>query len=229
MSASTGHERTIRSFVRRIGRMTPAQARALETLWARYGVEQSSDTLNFVSLYSRVAPVILEIGFGNGEAMVEQARQHPDRDYLGIEVHLPGIGHCLLRAEEENISNLRLIANDAIEVLQDQIADGAIDRVNLYFPDPWPKQRHHKRRIVQAEFLRQVATKLRPDGDFFVATDWSDYAVHIDEVLAVDRCFEVIERREHAADAPIDRVTTKFERRGIGKGHTIWDWHLRRV
>ena len=229
MSTSASHKRTIRSFVRRTGRKTPAQERALETLWVRYGVDHSAEALDFATLFDRQASVVLEIGFGNGDALVDQARHHPDRDYLGVEVHLPGIGHCLLRAEQEDISNLRVIADDAIDVLQNRIADGSIDRVNLYFPDPWPKKRHHKRRLIQSDFLRQVATKLRPDGDFFVATDWFDYAEHIDEVLDVERCFAVIERREHAADAPMDRVNTRFERRGIGKGHAIWDWHLRRV
>ena len=209
--------------------MTPAQERALERLWPVYGMNSSSAPLDFTALYGRRAPVVLEIGFGNGEVLVENARQHPDLDYLGIEVHLPGMGNCLLRSEKAGLSNLRLIARDAIDVLQYQIARVSLDRVNLYFPDPWPKKRHHKRRIVQPDFLRLVAQKLASNGELFIATDWADYARHIDEVLAQAKCFDLIERREHTDDARPDRVTSKFERRGIALGHTIWDWQLRRV
>jgi len=229
MPTPTGNKRTIRSFVRRTGRMTSGQTSALERLWPLYGIEASSGVLNFTTLFSRSAAVVLEIGFGNGDTLVEQARQHPELDYLGIEVHEPGVGHCLMQAEKEGVSNLRLITHDAIDVLQDQIADSSLDRVNLYFPDPWPKKRHHKRRIIQLEFLTRIAQKLRQDGSFFIATDWAGYAEHIDAILALDPFFELVERREHAGDAPLDRVTTKFERRGLGKGHDIWDWQLRRV
>ena len=229
MPTPTGNKRTIRSFVRRTGRMTSGQASALERLWPVYGVESSSGVLNFTTLFGRSAPVVLEIGFGNGDTLVEQARQHPDLDYLGIEVHEPGVGHCLMQAEKQDVSNLRLVTHDAIDVLQDQITDNSLDRVNLYFPDPWPKKRHHKRRIIQLVFLARIAQKLRQDGSFFIATDWAGYAEHIDAILALDPFFELVERREHAGDAPLDRVTTKFERRGLGKGHDIWDWQLRRV
>lgn len=229
MPTATGQQRTIRSFVRRTGRMTSGQASALERLWPVYGVEVSSGVLNFATLFGRSAPVVLEIGFGNGDTLVEHARQHPQSDYLGVEVHVPGVGHCLMQAEKKGVSNLRLITHDAIDVLQGQIADRSLDRVNLYFPDPWPKKRHHKRRIIQLEFLARIAQKLRQDGSFFIATDWAGYAEHIDAVLALDPCFELVARREHAGDAPLDRVTTRFERRGLGKGHAIWDWQLRRV
>lgn len=229
MPTPPGNNRTIRSFVRRTGRMTSGQASALESLWPVYGVEATSGTLNFATLFGRSAPVVLEIGFGNGDTLVTQAHEHPERDYLGIEVHLPGVGHCLMQAEKEGASNLRIITHDAIDVLAGQIADSTLARVNLYFPDPWPKKRHRKRRIVQLEFLKQIAQKLRQDGDFFIATDWAGYAEHIDAVLALDACFTLVERRRHAGDAPLDRVTTRFERRGLGKGHAIWDWQLRRV
>lgn len=229
MPTPTGHKRSILSFVRRTGRMTSGQASALERLWPAYGVEASAGVLNFTVLFGRNAPVVLEIGFGNGDTLVEQARQHPELNYLGVEVHVPGVGHCLMQAEKDDVSNLRLITHDAIEVLQNQIADDTLDRVNLYFADPWPKKRHHKRRIIQLEFLAQIAQKLRQGGGFFIATDWAGYAEHIDAVLALDHCFELVERREHAGDAPLDRVTTKFERRGLGKGHAIRDWQLRRV
>jgi len=226
---STGKPRTIRSFVRRTGRMTSGQASALERLWPEYGVDIAAGQLDFTELFGRSAPVVLEIGFGNGDTLVEQARQSPELDYLGVEVHVPGVGHCLMQAEKKGVSNLRLVAHDAMEVLETQIADSTLARVNLYFPDPWPKKRHHKRRIIQLEFLRRIARKLRQDGDFFIATDWAGYAEHIDEVIALDACFEQTERRKHAGEAPLGRDTTKFERRGLGKGHAIWDWHLRRV
>jgi len=209
--------------------MTSGQASALERLWPKYGVDIAAGQLSFTALFGRSAPIVLEIGFGNGDTLVEQARQNPQLDYLGIEVHVPGVGHCLMQAEKEGVGNLRLIAHDAIDVLDAQIADVSLARVNLYFPDPWPKKRHQKRRIIQPEFLRRIACKLEQNGDFFIATDWAGYAGHIDEIIALVTCFERIERREHAGDAPLDRVTTKFERRGLGKGHAIWDWHLRRV
>lgn len=209
--------------------MTSGQAGALERLWPEFGIDIAAEPLDFTGLFGRSAPVVLEIGFGNGDTLVEQARQNPELDFLGVEVHVPGVGHCLMQAEKEGISNLRLIAHDAIDVLQTQIADSSLTRVNLYFPDPWPKKRHHKRRIIQPEFLRRIAHKLRQNGDFFIATDWAGYAEHIDEIIALDACFEQIERRKHAGEAPLDRVTTKFERRGLGKGHAIWDWHLRQV
>ncbi len=229
MPNPTRNKRTIHSFVRRTGRITAAQQAALKNLWPRYGIDNSVEMLDFDAVFSRRAPVVLEIGFGNGESMVEQARLHAELDFVGVEVHLPGVGHCLLQAEKDGVSNLRVMAGDAIEVLQQQIADGTLYRVNLYFPDPWPKKRHHKRRIIQTAFLQQLARKLEPEGEFFIATDWADYARHINEVIAFETCFKTVEKREHAADAPLDRGTTKFERRGRRLGHTIWDWRLRRV
>ena len=146
----------IRSFVRRRGRMTAAQRRALTELWPRYGVEYSPAPLDLAALFGREAPRILEIGFGNGEALVEQARQNPNLDYLGIEVHEPGIGHCLLEANRQKIANLRLIQYDAVPVIRDQIPKASLRSINLFFPDPWPKKRHHKRRLVQPEFVALV-------------------------------------------------------------------------
>lgn len=220
--------RSIRSFVRRTGRKTPGQERALKELWPSCGIVDSVELLDFTQIFGRKAPVVLEIGFGNGESLVEQASLHPDLNYLGIEVHMPGIGHCLLHIEKKGVSNVRLLAHDAIDVLHSRISDAALARVNLYFPDPWPKTRHHKRRLIQVPFLQMCASKLGQDGSLFIATDWANYAQHIDEVIEQLPCFELINRREHAGNAPIDRVTTKFERRGLGKGHKIWDWQLRK-
>jgi len=222
------HPRRIRSFVRRAGRLTPSQARALELAWPEWGIDYDGKAFDMPAVFSRDAPIVLEIGFGNGDTLVEQAAADPERDYIGIEVHEPGIGHCLLRIEDQGISNLRLIAHDAVEVLKHSIADESLSRVNIYFPDPWPKKRHHKRRLLQPTFLALIAGKLTASGELRIATDWANYAEHIDEVLAGTDLFTVVERREHTGEAPLDRPTTKFERRGLRHGHAIWDWDLAR-
>lgn len=222
------HPRKIKSFVRRAGRITPSQTRALRELWPAYGIEYSPEPLPFDELFGRAAPLVLEVGFGNGDTLVEQAANDPGRDYLGIEVHEPGVGHCLLAAAAGAVQNLRLMQHDAIEVLRHCIGDSALSRINLYFPDPWPKKRHHKRRIVQQEFLDLAARKLDATGELFIATDWANYAEHIDEAIAASEDFTVAERVEHDGDSPLDRPTTKFERRGFRKGHRIWDWRIQR-
>ena len=220
--------RSVRSFVRRTGRITPAQRDAIDRLWPRYGADFCGSKLDLDSHFGRRAGRVLEIGFGDGESLVLQASSNPELDYLGIEVHRPGIGHCLLRAEAQNVRNLRLICHDAVEVLKEQIADRALDRVNLYFPDPWPKKRHHKRRLVQNDFLELVAAKLVPGGSLYIATDWQNYAEHIDSVVAAGSAFRASERRVHDGDDPLDRPTTKFERRGLLQGHKITEWRLAR-
>ena len=176
--------RRIRSYVLRSGRTTPAQERAISRLWPRFGLEFTPAPLDFVAVFGRDAPRVLEIGFGDGDTLVEQAAADPACDYIGIEVHKPGIGHCLLRAEVLDIDNLRVIAHDAVEVLEKQIPAGSLRRINLYFPDPWPKKRHHKRRLVQPRFLALAAAALEPGGTLRIATDWHNYAEHIDEVIA---------------------------------------------
>ena len=171
---------------------------------------------------------MLEIGFGNGESLVEYASLHPELNYVGVEVHMPGIGHCLLHVEESGVSNVRLIAHDAIDIIQRRLNDAALARLNLYFPDPWPKKRHHKRRLIQPAFLEMCARKLEQGGEIFIATDWENYAHHIDEVIGASEFVDLVDRREHEGESPIDRVSTKFERRGLGKGHKIRDWQLRK-
>jgi tRNA (guanine-N7-)-methyltransferase len=218
--------RPIRSFVRRTGRMTPSQQKALDELMPQSGIKFAQQLLNLEANYGRRAPIVLEIGFGNGETLVQQASDNPGQDYLGIEVHEPGIGHCLLTAREAGVSNIRLIAHDAIEVLEQQIPLDSLQRINLYFPDPWPKKRHHKRRIVQPDFLDLCADRLQANGSLHIATDWANYAEHIDQTLAASERFECSERREHDGDKPLDRPMTKFERRGLRKGHRIVDWRF---
>ncbi|MEL7186254.1 MAG: tRNA (guanosine(46)-N7)-methyltransferase TrmB [Pseudomonadota bacterium] len=229
MQDQDNHKRTIRSFVRRTGRITPSQQAALDELWPRYGLEYRPGIVDFDEVFGRAAPRVLEIGFGNGETLVAQAVENPDTDFIGVEVHEPGVGHCLLQARDAGIENLRVVMHDAIEVLVHQVALQSLTRVNLYFPDPWPKKRHHKRRIVQASFLDLVAERLEPRGKLNIATDWANYAEHIDEVLAQSDRFRCVERREHAGDAPLDRPRTKFEARGLKKGHGICDWSFEKI
>lgn len=216
--------RSIRSFVRRAGRLTASQQRALDELWPEFGVDFEAKPIDFGELFGRTAPVVLEIGFGNGETLVQQAAANPDHDYVGIEVHDPGVGHCLIAARDAGIGNLKLIAHDAIEVLEMRIPATSLQRINLYFPDPWPKKRHHKRRILQAPFLALCASRLASDGALCIATDWRNYAEHIDAVFAESGLFVCAERREHDGEQPLERPMTKFERRGLKKGHRIWDW-----
>jgi len=222
-------QRSIRTFVRRTGRITAAQRQAMERLWPRFGIDFSGASLDLDSIFGRSAGRVLEIGFGDGESLVLGAASHPELDFLGIEVHRPGVGHCLLQAEARDIRNLRLICHDALEVLKEQIADWSLHRVNLYFPDPWPKKRHHKRRLVQNDFLELVAAKLVPGGSLYIATDWHNYAEHIDGVVAAGSAFRAGERRVHDGDDPLDRPTTKFERRGLLQGHKITEWRLARI
>ena len=229
MADGNTRKRTIRSFVRRAGRITTSQQRALDELWPMFGLEFDESSLDFEAMFGRPSDVVLEIGFGNGETLVAQAAAAPEKDFVGIEVHEPGVGHCMLKAKEAGISNLRLIVHDAIEVLRHQVPASSLSRLNLYFPDPWPKKRHHKRRIVQPPFLDLVAGRLKPGGTLNIATDWANYAEHIDEVLGASKHFECAERREHGGDAPLDRPQTKFERRGLRKGHRIFDWSFLRL
>jgi len=218
------HSRPIRSFVRRTGRQTPSQQKALEVYWPVLGIDYKAEQLDLGAVFGREAPTVLEIGFGNGDTLVQQATENPYNNYIGIEVHEPGVGHCLLKATEAGLSNLRLLMHDAIDVLTKQIPLASLSRVNLYFPDPWPKKRHHKRRIVQQEFLTLVADRLQDDGTLNIATDWANYAEHIDDVLAQSDRFTATLRREHDGDQPLDRPRTKFELRGLKKGHRICDW-----
>lgn len=231
MESSPGvrQRRTIRSFVRRSGRLTPSQQRALQELWPTYGISDATEFLDFDRLFVRRAPIVFEIGFGNGETLIQQAHENPDLNFVGIEVHEPGVGHCLLKADEAGVANLKLIMRDALEVLREQVAPGSLQRVNLYFPDPWPKKRHHKRRIVQPDFLELIHSRLAANGTLHIATDWANYAEHIDEVVGQSGLFNCDERREHDGDRPLDRPGTKFERRGLKKGHRIVDWRFVKV
>jgi len=227
-SIPTAPRRTVRSFVQRAGRITRAQERALEELWPRWGVEFSAAPLDLDQLFGRKAARVLEIGIGDGETLLALAAAHPERDFLGVEVHRPGIGHCLLGVESRALSNVRLISHDAVDVLEKQLPDASLDEVLLYFPDPWPKKRHHKRRIVQPAFTGLVARKLKPGGTFRLATDWSPYAEHMLEVLRASPSFDNASPTGDYVSRPDSRPQTKFERRGERLGHEVFDLEFRR-
>jgi tRNA (guanine-N7-)-methyltransferase len=223
------YRRAIRSFVVRAGRMTTAQERAWRELWPLWGVDEEGGPLDFAATFAREAPVTVEIGFGNGESLVALAADQPDRNFLGLEVHPPGVGHLLLRCEAERLSNVRVVCEDAVEVLRQRVADASVDEVLLYFPDPWPKKRHHKRRIVQAPFVELVASRLRIGGTFRMATDWQPYAEHMLATAAA--CLRLV-NESPAGDyvaRPDSRPITRFERRGQRLGHGVWDLAFRRV
>lgn len=215
--------RPVRSFVRRAGRMTPAQRRALAELWPRYGIEDRPGTLDLDEIFGRRAPRILEIGFGDGELLVQTAADHPEQDFIGIEVHEPGVGHCLLRIAEHGLTNVRIMRHDALDALRQQFADASLHGVNLFFPDPWPKKRHHKRRIVQPAFVSLLGRKIAAGGFFHTATDWTEYADHIDATITADPAFRAVDRQTSK------RPETKFELRGRRLGHTIRDRFFERI
>jgi len=221
-AGTSPHRRTVRSFVARAGRMTTAQERAWRELWPRYGIAEAGDRLDLDAVFGRTARRTLEIGFGNGESLVALAAAHPDEDFLGIEVHRPGVGHLMLRAESLGLANIRVACRDAVELLEQRIADGSLDAVLLYFPDPWPKKRHHKRRIVQPAFVELVARKLKAGGRFRLATDWQNYAGQMLEVVSA--CSLLANEFDSGyAPRPESRPLTRFESRGQRLGHEVWD------
>ena len=207
--------RQIRSYVIRAGRMTPGQTNALETQWAEYGIEPTDEPLLMDALFPRTAPVVFEIGFGMGDSLFEMAWANPDRNYIGVEVHRPGVGHLLHRAAEAQLTNLRVMSEDSVGVLANCIPAGALSSIQIFFPDPWHKKKHHKRRLINSEFLTLIFSCLAPGGILQVATDWAPYAEAIDEVVGGDDGF--------TATTPPTRPVTKYERRGLRLGHEVFD------
>jgi tRNA (guanine-N7-)-methyltransferase len=221
--------RSIRSFVMRAGRMTAGQERALTELWPRYGVEFSPAPLSLDALFGRRAPRTLEIGFGNGEHLASLAAAHPERDYFGVEVHRPGVGHLLMLAETRGLGNLRVSSHDAVEVLRAQIEPATLDEVLVLFPDPWHKKRHHKRRLIQPPFVELLASRLAPGGVLRLATDWEDYALQMLDVLrGAQRSFANLSPTGDWMPRPEERAPTRFEKRGARLGHGVWDLAFRR-
>lgn len=219
----------MRSFVLRGGRLTEGQKRALNELWPRFGIEQGDTVLDLQTLFGNQAPVIMEIGFGNGDATWQMASAHPEQNYLGVEVHRPGVGHLLLKIEEQNLGNIRIACADAVEFLQRRIAEASLDGVRIYFPDPWPKKRHHKRRIIQAAFVRLLASRMRTGAVLHLATDWAPYADFMLEEIAAVEGFVNLSDQGDFCDMPEWRPQTKYEKRGERLGHHVRDLLFRRI
>jgi tRNA (guanine-N7-)-methyltransferase len=217
------HPRSIRSFVMRGGRITDAQQRALDSLWPQYGIDFQPASLDLDAAFGRRAPVTLEIGFGNGDNLAAQAAVHPERNYLGVEVHRPGVGRLLLSLEELRLSHVRIICHDAVEVLAQQVAPQTLDEVLILFPDPWPKKRHHKRRLVQEPFVELVTDRLRAGGVLRFATDWQPYADAALEVLNANPRLRNLAQDGRFVPRPTERTPTRFEKRGERLGHDVWD------
>ncbi|MEX0733822.1 MAG: tRNA (guanosine(46)-N7)-methyltransferase TrmB [Steroidobacteraceae bacterium] len=212
----------VRSYVLRAGRITRAQRRALDELLPRWGIPYAPTRLDLDQAFGRRAPRVLEIGYGNGDTLIELAAASPGTDFLGVEVHAPGIGHCLLAIESRGLANVRLIAHDAVEVLETQVPPASFDEILLYFPDPWPKKRHRKRRIVRPAFAALVANRLRRGGRFKLATDWEPYAEWMLEVLNAVPEFANAAPGNGCIERP-DRGATRFEDRGRRLGHRVFD------
>lgn len=222
------HHRPIRSFVLREGRLTPGQERAFRDLWPIWGVEYTAEIkLDPHALFENDHRVWLEIGFGNGESLAAYAQANPDINYLGIEVHGPGVGHLLLRIDELGLTNLRVMKHDAVEVMK-SLPDASLDGIMLFFPDPWHKKKHHKRRILQTAFVEELARLIRPGGIFHAATDWEDYAGQMLQVLGDSNAFENTAGEDEYSPRPESRPLTKFEQRGQRLGHGVWDLIFRR-
>lgn len=227
--AETPHLRRIRSFVRREGRMTDGQERSLAEQWPRYGIEPSAGPLDLAAVFGRAAPVMFEIGFGAGDHLLARAAAEPGWNFIGVEVHRPGVGRVLNRAAAAGLTNLRVASHDAVELLRDSIPDASLEQVVIQFPDPWHKKRHHKRRLVQPEFAQLVVRKLKPGGELQLATDWAPYAEHMLDVLNAAPGL-----RNRAADGryvpmPATRLKTRFEARGERLGHEVFDLSFERA
>ncbi len=215
--------RSVRSFVVRNGRTTPGQIRAYDKCWPEFGIEYKESTIDWAVEFGREAPLWIEIGFGNGIQTAHMAKMYPEINFLGIEIHMPGVGHLLNQILEHQLQNLRIIRHDAVEVLQNCVFDGQAERILLFFPDPWPKKKHHKRRIVQTEFTKLVIQKLKTGGHFHMATDWEEYALHMLETIGAEKGFINQSPENDYITPPAYRLTTKFENRGIKRGHGVWD------
>lgn len=215
--------RRIKSFVKRSGRMTELQKQAYQSNWEHYGLERDSDYLNFKQVFANDQPVILEIGFGMGKSLAEMVRENPDKNYIGIEVHRPGVGKLLALVNEQGSDNIRIYEDDAVEVLKSNIPDQSLSGVQIYFPDPWHKKRHNKRRLIQTEFVQLIVQKIKPGALIHLATDWEPYAEQMLEVLSANPAIKNTVVDGDYAPRPDWRPETKFEQRGARLGHGVWD------
>ncbi|CAA9891192.1 tRNA (m7G46) methyltransferase, SAM-dependent [Candidatus Methylobacter favarea] len=212
----------IRSFIRRQGRITQGQQLALANYWEKYGLDPTAD-YDFARVFGRHAPLYVEIGFGNGDNLARMAAANPDKNYIGIEVHRPGVGHLLLQLEQHSLDNVRIYCHDAIEIFEQKITDNSVAGVYLFFPDPWPKKKHHKRRLVRPDFVELVVRKLTSGGYFHAATDWQNYAENMLAVLTAETGMSNISNTDDYCERPGYRPLTKFEQRGLRLGHGVWD------
>lgn len=213
--------RPIRSFVKREGKLTSGQKNAIDELWPVYGVDLSEQQIDLAGLFGRDAFTVLEIGFGNGLSLADMAEAFPQHNFFGVEVHRPGVGSLLVQVKHRGLSNIRVSQDDAVQVLEQQVPDSSLDRVQIFFPDPWHKKRHHKRRLIQPGFVGTLVDKLKPGGVVHVATDWQNYAEHILEVLEQESRLQ--NTVEQYAPKPDYRPDTKYEERGKRLGHGVWD------
>ena len=223
------HPRRIRSFVLREGRITPAQQRAFETLWSRYGLDYRGTTRDLDAGFGRSASRVMEIGFGNGEALAWASEHDPERDFIGVEVHGPGVGRLMNALASRDATNVRIYKHDTVEVLEREIAPATLAEVRIWFPDPWPKKRHHKRRLIQSDFAALLASRVAPGGLLHLATDWQGYAEHMLDVMDAAPGWRNSSGPGSYADKPAWRIETHFERRGLKLGHGVWDLLYRRT
>jgi len=217
----------IRSYVIRQGRFSPGQQRAYAELLPRFGIAYAGEPIDFARAFGRHAPVVAEIGFGMGETTARIAAGNPGTDYLAIEVHTPGVGSLLRQLGEAGLANVRIVQHDAVEVMRDMVPAGSLAAIHVFFPDPWPKKRHHKRRLIQPPFAALAASRLAPGGVLHVATDWQEYAQHVLDVLSATP--GLANTAPDFAPRPATRPETKFERRGLKLGHGVWDVVFRRT
>lgn len=220
-------KRHIRSFIRRDGRLTVGQQTAIDSDWDRYGLDVTDQPVDLCTVFENTAPVIIEIGFGNGEALAKMASQHPQYNFIGIETHKPGVGHLLIESAQRELNNVRIYNTDVISVLSDSIKDHSISGMHIFFPDPWQKRRHHKRRLINKAFIETISEKLCIGGHLFIATDWSDYERWMDKILLANDCpLQEIKQPDQSKIIIPERPQTKFESRGLRLGHTIREFRF---
>ena len=215
--------RKIRSYVRREGRFTPAQKSAYESLWPVYGLDATAEQWDFSRVFDRQSDVFLELGFGDGRVLKMLSAEYPENDYLGIEVHRPGVGRVMRELDQQGLKNVRVASEDGMELLQNNIAADSLAGILIFFPDPWHKKKHKKRRMIQAEFVHMAASRLKPGGILHLATDWEDYAQQMLEVLSVEPLLINTSTEKTFVERPQSRPITKYEERGLRLGHGVWD------